>query len=64
MGGAPVWLTFKITPYGDKDLIISAVPAGPCFLQGRYFNMKTSIVLGIAQTLRCGFIATAVLLAL
>jgi hypothetical protein len=63
IGWFPDLVSMKITQIGGKDLIISAVPADPCFPKSRYLTMQSPAVLGIAQTPRCGFIATALLLA-
>jgi hypothetical protein len=63
IGWFPDLVYMKITRDEDKDLIISAVPAGPCFPKSRYLIMQASNVLGIAQTSRCGSSATALLLA-
>jgi hypothetical protein len=64
IGWFPDLVYMKITQIGGKDLIISAVPAGPYFPKSCYFITQDSTVLGIAQKSRSGSIATAVLLAL
>ena len=63
IGWFPDLVSMKITQIGGKDLIISAVPAGAWFPKSRYLIIQTSTVLGIAQTSRYGFSATAILLA-
>ena len=63
IGWFPDLVYMKITQIGGKDLIISAIPAGLYFSKSRFFIIQAYTVVGIAQTSRYGFSATAILLA-